>query len=418
MTTYGCASVTDEDSNSASEFAARISSLADGQPIVFVERDGVHYVLLGTAHVSQSSAEAVTRLSAEGGFDAIAVELDEHRKRALLGEDDLSHLDILSVIRSGKAAMIAAHLALAAYHRRLAEQLGVEAGAELKAACVSARIHDKPLLLIDREVGITLRRALAALGFWARAKLSVGLGLSLFFSEEVQADEIERLKEGDLLDRSFGAFATQNPLLYRTLIEERDRYMAARLRSGHGHAQRVLVVIGAGHLEGVAAALRNGVLDAQEECATLDEVPRGSRLPWFGLALIAFLVAGFAWGIARGDGIGLDLALSWVLATAGLGALGCAVAGGHPLSILTALLVSPLTPLHPALSSGMASAAVEGWLRKPTYRDFLYLRDDTTHWSGWWRNRVARLLVNFLLTNLGTALGVWLGGAAILGTLL
>lgn len=410
--------MTERDGDDEAGFAKRIVALANDQPIAVVERDGVHYVLLGTAHVSLRSAEAVARLAAESGFDAIAVELDQSRKRALLGEDDLTHLDMFSIIRHGKAAMIAAHLALAAYQRRLAEQLGIEPGAELKAACVSAQVQGKPLLLIDREVGITLRRALGGLGFWARAKLSAGLGASLLFAEEVQADEIERLKEGDILESSFGAFAAQSPALYRSLIDERDRYMAARLRSEHGDARTVLAVIGAGHLKGLAAALRDGALDAREECAALDEVPSGSRVPWFSLALIAFLLGGFAWGFARGDGIGINLALGWVLTTGGLGALGCTAAGGHPLSVLAAMLASPLTPLHPALSSGMVSAAVEAWLRKPTYRDFLYLRDDTTHWTGWWRNRVARVLVNFFLTNLGTALGVWLGGAAILGALL
>ena len=107
----------------------------------------------------------------------------------------------------------------------------------------------------------------------------------------------------------------------------------------------------------------------------------------------------------------------WALTTAIGGALGCLAAGGHPLSILAAAVSSPLTPLHPALASGTVSALVEAWVRKPTYADFLRLRDDTGRLSGWWRNRVARVLVNFFLTSLGTAIAVWIAGAALIGRL-
>ena len=107
--------------------------------------------------------------------------------------------------------------------------------------------------------------------------------------------------------------------------------------------------------------------------------------------------------------------LQWVLVTGTLGALGCAIAGGHPLSVLSAFVASPLTPLHPALASGTVSAVVEAALRKPTYADFMALRDDVNTARGWWRNRVARVLLNFFLTSLGTAIGVWTGGLKILG---
>src|SRR5690606_30968739 len=131
-----------------------------------------------------------------------------------------------------------------------------------------------------------------------------------------------------------------------------------------------------------------------------------------------FLLAGVAWGFAAGGlEVGANLLLYWVLWTGGLGALGCLIAGGHPLSILGAFVSSPFTPLHPALASGTVSAAIEAWVRKPTYADFMALREDVNTVRGWWRNRVARVLVNFFLTSLGTAIGVWTGGARMLARL-
>ena len=76
--------------------------------------------------------------------------------------------DRVKVIREGKTAVFAANLALAAYQRRLAEQLGIDPGAELKAAVLDARERDLSLHLIDRDVGLTFRRAMQRLGWWGR----------------------------------------------------------------------------------------------------------------------------------------------------------------------------------------------------------------------------------------------------------
>lgn len=388
------------------------------QPHAIVERDGVRYTLLGTAHVSPESVRAVQGAIAHGGFDAIAVELDTQRAQALTDPDALAKLDLVQVIRSGRTALFAANLALAAYQRRLAEQLGIEPGAELKQAVLDGRERGLPVHLIDRDVGVTFRRASDRLGWWARAKLGAGLVATLFANEEIEASEIERLKQGDVLESTFGEFAAGSPALYESVIGERDRYMAARLRETAGDAREVLAVVGAGHLQGLASHLRDEVATPESIRESLDARPVKSGVPWFTLALIAFVLGGFAWGFYRGGlDVGSDLLLQWVLATGILGAIGCAIAGGHPLSILVAFIASPITPLHPALASGTLSALTEAWLRKPTYADFMALRDDVQHLSGWWRNRVARILLNFFLTSLGTAIGVWTGGLKMLGTL-
>ena len=159
------------------------------QPHAVVERDGVHYTLLGTAHVSHSSVEAVEDAIGSGDFDTVAVELDEARMQALTNPDALSKLDMVQVIRKGRVAMFAANLALAAYQRRLAEQLGIEPGAELKRAAAVAKERGLTLELIDREVGLTFRRASGSLGFFGKMKLAAGLVAGLLSSEEMDEDE-------------------------------------------------------------------------------------------------------------------------------------------------------------------------------------------------------------------------------------
>jgi len=394
---------------------------ADGgmfdQPHAIVERDGVRFTLLGTAHISKASIDAVEAAIASGQYDAIAVELDVQRHRALTDPDAMAKLDLFQIIREGKIGLVAANLALAAYQRRLAEQLGVEPGAELKAAALSAKARDLPLYLIDRDVGTTLKRAWSSLGFWGRSKLMAGLTGSLFIDEQVNEADIEKLKEGDLLESSFGEFAAETPELFEAVIAERDRYMAAKLRecAHKGSPKEVLAVVGAGHLKGLTVALSEASGDPVTVTTALDLIPQGSKVPWFTLAFATLLLAAFGWGFYHGGfDLGAKLVLDWCIITAIGGAVGCAAAGGHPLSILAAAVASPITPLIPALSSGMVSAFVEAWLRKPTYQDMLNLRTDTSSIKGWWRNRFARVFVNFVLANAGTSIAVWVAGANLI----
>jgi pheromone shutdown-related protein TraB len=384
-----------------------------GQPIKQCLVNGIEFTLLGTAHVSAKSVEAVQAAIDSGLFDTIAVELDCNRHRQLTEPDALYKLDIFQIIRESKIGLVAANLSLAAYQKRLADQLGIEPGAELKAAALEAKARGLGLELIDRDAGITLKRAWQALGFFKRSRLIAELATGVLSSDEIGENEIENLKQGDMLESSFGEFAKQTPELYESIIAERDRYMAAKLRQlpSDGSVRRVLVVIGAGHLAGLHHMLNHSNEPAEQLLANLESVKAGSRVPWFSLGLVVFLLAGFAWGYQQG-GLALagGLLLQWTLITGIGGLIGCIAAKGHWLSCVAAFIASPFTPLHPALSSGMVSAYVEAKLRKPTYQDLLALKTDTTEISGWWKNRFARILVNFILTNFGTAMAVWVAG--------
>jgi pheromone shutdown-related protein TraB len=395
----------------------------EGQPHQIVERDGVRYTLLGTAHVSKASVDAVVAAIADGDYDAVAVELDAQRLQALNDPDALAKLDLVKVIREGKVALFAANLGLAAYQRRLAEQLGIEPGAELKAAANAAKGRDLALHLIDRDVGLTFKRISAKLGFIGRIKLGAGLATSLFVDDEVGEEEIENLKQGDMLESSFGEFARQSPALFAALIDERDQYMAARLRQIEApfptdKPYEVLAVVGAGHLQGLARYLGEEQRDPAALCDELNHLQQKKRMPWFTIALTTLVLGGIAWGFWHGGyAVGADLLKQWVLFTAGLAAVGCALAGGHPLSILAGAIAAPLKPFRPGIPSGMFSALVEVRIRKPAYSDFLALRDDAQTLRGWYRNRVSRVVLNFILTNLGTGIGVWIAGARIFGKL-
>ena len=393
--------------------------LLAGQPVRVVERDGVRYTLLGTAHVSAASVQAVEQAIASGQYDAVAVELDPQRLQALTNPNALAQLDLVEVIRKGRVALFAANLALAAYQRRLAEQLGIEPGAELKRAVELAKASDLPVHLIDRDVGLTFRRASQSLGFFGKIKLVMGLGAGLFSSEDVGEDEIEKLKQGDMLESSFGEFANESPALYQAIIGERDRYMATRLREEHNSEQRnVLAVVGAGHLAGLARYLETDTDAPGPLREQLESVPKKRNIPWITLGILAIVLGGIGFGFWKGGmGMGADMLLTWAMYTGGLAGLGALLAASHPLSILTAIAVAPFKPFRLSIPTGAFSALVETRLRKPTYQDFLQLRDDAQSVKGWYRNRVTRIVLTFMLTNLGSMLGLWLTGFSVYGKL-
>ncbi|MEO8011578.1 MAG: TraB family protein, partial [Dokdonella sp.] len=245
-------------SSADAAIAAANDNLA-AQPIARVTRDGVEFVLLGTAHVSRASVEAVRDILDRESFDAVAIELCAPRYKSMRDPESFRNLDLFQIIRQGKAGLVAANLALSAFQRRLAEQFGIEPGAEMKAAIDGAEARDLPIWMIDREVGITLKRAIRSVGFFERMGVVAGLAGNLLSREEVEESEIEKLKEGDMLGSMFNEFAKESPDLFKALIAERDDYMTARLREQASTSpiplRRVLVVIGAGHLAGMEKAL-------------------------------------------------------------------------------------------------------------------------------------------------------------------
>lgn len=395
-----------------------------GQPIERVQRDGVEYVVLGTAHVSRSSMEAVEALLAHERFDAVAVELCESRAQGMRDPEAFKQMDLFKVIRQGKAGMVAASLVLSTFQKRLADQSGIQPGAEMKAAMDGADQHGLPVWLIDREVGTTLKRAWRSVGFWQRFGLLGGLLASVFEREDIAQEEIEKLKQGDLLESAFSEFASGSKPLYDSLIGERDAFMAARLReeaarsSTHG-PRRVLVVIGAGHLKGLCMLLREQQDEPARKVAELAQTPPKSRWPkWLAAGLVLLVFIAIGWAFHRNTALGTQALLAWILFTGGFAALGAVAAGGHPLSVLAAFIAAPIKPFRPGIPAGGISAMAEAWVRRPRVADFDTLRDDIVHWSGWWRNRVARTLLNFFLVSLGTIVGEYSAGIHIFRSLI
>ena len=380
-----------------------------------VHVNGTAITLVGTAHVSQKSVDLVEEKIRTGEYDHVAIELCPPRLQNLTQKSMWKNLNIYQVLRQGKGTLLLVNLALSAYQKRLAEKIGVEPGQEMMKAIELSNEYDLPLEVIDRDITTTLQRMYREVSFWQKLKLFSSLIASIFVGEEVTEQQIEDLKEGDMLHSLVEEFGEVLPSVKKVLIDERDQYMVGKLiemAKSPDAPKHILAMVGAGHLVGMLPAFDNP--PAPEALEELDVKPPPSKTGYYvGWGIGLFILSMFGVGYMRSPELGTELILQWFVINGGLSALGAAIAFAHPVSILAAFLAAPLTSLNPTIGAGMVVGIVESYIRKPKVADFESMREDIAHFSKWWKNGVIRVFLIFFFANLGSAAGTFIAGSSI-----
>lgn len=370
-------------------------------------------ILIGTAHVSRESVRLVEEVIAAETPDTVCVELCASRYQALRQKDRWRDMDIIKVVREKKAFLLLSNLLLASFQKRIARKMDVTPGAEMLKAVEMADALGAQVWLADRDIRATLSRAWRALGWWSRIKLVYQLLLSMGAAEEITEEEIERMKQQDALEALLAEVGRSMPMLKTILIDERDRYLAAKIRRAPG--KRVVAVVGAGHLPGIRAHW-----DADTDLSALEALPppgrMGAVMKWgIPASIVALIVAGFFYG---GKDAGTDMIVLWSLCTGVLAGLGALLALAHPATILASVVVAPFTTLHPMIAAGWVSGLVEAFSRKPKVKDLESLPEDILSVRGFWRNNVTRILLVVAFTNLGASVGTLVAFPVIVKILL
>ena len=363
-------------------------------------------ILVGTAHVSRESVDEVRRVIEEESPDRVCVELDDGRHTSLTQGNSWQNLNIGKVIREGKGFLLMANLVLASFQRRLGSELGVRPGEEMLAAIRAAQEKGIPFSLCDRNIQITLRRAWSRTGAWGKMKMLAAMLTSVFTTEKLSQQDIEKLKEKDVLQEMMEELAAYLPGAKEVLIDERDVYLATRIFQAEG--KKVVAVVGAGHLSGIARHIQ-WLFENREtgDLSSLDRLPElgwaGKILPW---TIPAIIVALFALGVIRaGWNLSLEMFGRWVLIHGGLAAVGSLIAWAHPLTILIAFVGAPIGTFNPFGKIGLFTGAAEAYLRKPRVRDLEGLAEDVGTFKGFYMNRVTHILIVFFMSTLGAAIG-------------
>jgi pheromone shutdown-related protein TraB len=345
----------------------------------------------------------------------VCVELDEGRYASMSEKNNWEKLNVTKVLREGKGFLLIANLVLSGFQRRLGNELGVKPGEEMKTAVATAKELGIPFTFCDREVQTTLRRAWARCGFWNKSKLLASLFSGAFTTEKLTGAEIENLKKRSELDGMMSELAEYLPPVKETLIDERDRYLAAKIwtsvrdlaADGNGEAGAAAVV-GAGHLNGIKVHLEKmagGEEDA--DVSQLDIIPPPGFLSkaagWiFPLLLVALIAAGF---LHSGADVSVAMLLRWVLWNGSLAALGSLLALAHPLAILVSFAGAPIATLNPFIGVGLFSGFVQACMRKPRVEDAENINENISSLKGIYHNRILRALLVFLLSSLGGIAG-------------
>jgi pheromone shutdown-related protein TraB len=241
------------------------------------------------------------------------------------------------------------------------------------------------------------------MGFWSKLKLIFQLVLSLGQLDDIKEEDIEQMKQQDVLETLLTEVGKSLPEIKSILIDERDQYLAEKIRTAPG--DKIVAVVGAGHVPGIQKHWQSDI-----NINELETLPPKSKtvdiLKWLIPAVIVGLfIAGFFYG---GKKAGTDMIVWWILANGILAGIGAIIALAHPATILSSILAAPLTSLNPMIAAGWVSGLVEAFSRKPKVRDLESLPDDILSVRGFWKNNVTRILLVVVFTNLGSSLGTFI----------
>ena len=374
----------------------------DHQNVHRLTLDSREITLIGTAHISRESADLVDRVITEEKPDVVCVELCKARFEAIQQKDKWQEMDIVKVIRENRTALLLSQLLMMSLQKKIAERFNINPGEDMLRAISRAAESGAEVVLADREIRVTLLRTWRMMGLWSKMKFLSDMILSLFIGENITEENIEELKQHDVLDLALKSIGEKLPELKITLIDERDQFLACSIRNSQG--RKIVAVVGAGHIPGIIENIGKEI--------DIDEIntipPRSFWARFFGwgfsAAILSLFVAGFFYSGGRTS---IHMMLSWSVITAICATIGAMMLLAHPFTILASALSAPIATLHPLIATGWVAGLTEATFRKPQVRDFLDLKDDITTVKGFFRNRITRILILVVVVNLTTSIGTF-----------
>ena len=379
----------------------------ENQTITRINLDGKELILIGTAHVSKHSAEQVKEVIEAERPDSVCVELDEQRYQSIVDGNKWKETDIFKVIKDKKASLLLMNLALSSFQKRIAKQFGINAGQEMIQGIESAKDIGANLVLADRNIHITFSRIWSGVGLWGKALLLSQIIVSVFSKDSISEEELEKMKSQDSINAVLNEFTETFPKLKKPLIDERDQYLAQKIKEAPG--EKIVAVLGAAHVPGIKEEIKK-----DHDLALLSQLPPKSKAPkLIGWLIPICIIAIIAYTFYTNPTAGLQQTFSWILWHGSFSALGTALAFGHPIAIVTAFVAAPITALDPITAAGWFAGAVQAYFRRPSVRDFENLSEDVFSVKGFWHNKVTRVLLVVVFANLGSSIGTFIGGADV-----
>ncbi|WP_026907974.1 TraB/GumN family protein [Paucisalibacillus globulus] len=369
--------------------------------------NGKEIILIGTAHVSKNSAEQVKQVIEAEKPDSVCIELDEQRYKSITEGKKWKETDIFQIIKDRKATLLLMNLAISSFQKRMANQFGINPGQEMIQGIESAKEIDANLVLADRNIQTTFSRIWRGIGLKGKAMLLAQVIASIFTKETISEEELEKMKSQDMIDSMLQEFTDEFPKLKKPLIDERDQYLAQKIKEAPG--DKVVAVLGAAHVPGIKEQIKQ-----DHNLEQLSKLPPKSKIPKIiGWSIPIFIISLIVFTFMTNAEAGMAQIISWVLWNGSLSALGTLIAFGHPLAVVTAFIAAPITSLEPFLAAGWFAGFVQAYFKRPNVNDFEKLSDDVHSLKGFWNNKVTRVLLVVIFANLGSSIGTFVGGADV-----
>ena len=372
------------------------------------------FIVVGTAHISKQSAELVQEVIEKEIPDCVCIELDQQRYKALSEKNKWESLDIKTVIKEKQLTTLLVNIVLASYQKKLGEKLGALPGVEMLNAINTAKNLGLQIALCDREIRITLRRAWNSMSFWQKLKLFSSGFAGIFEDFELTEEKLQELKGKDVLSKMMEELGKSLPVLKKVLIDERDIYLSKKIREAPG--EKIVAVIGAGHVNGVCRELEVKKNINLKEFEFIPPSPLtfkiiGWSIPFIIIASIILI------GYSKGIHAAQDNILYWILANGIPCSIGAIFAAAHPLTIIASFIAAPITSLTPLIGAGYIAAFVQAYYQPPLVKEIQSVSDEVRKISKWWKNRLLKILLVFILTSLGSIIGTYVGAYEIISNL-
>ena len=361
--------------------------------------------IIGTAHVSANSVEEVKDAIYEQLPDVVAIELDRGRyirlKNEMMGIEEDDTISVTQIIKQNKVGLFLTTTLLGYFQSKIGADLDVKPGSEMVGAIEAAEDLEIPIALIDRDINVTLQRALNKMGTWEKLKFMYGLLTSAIGGDDEEEIDVEELKNLENLDELMEMFKDEAPSVYEVLVKERDEYLAGRIMQIP--QDKVVAVVGAGHQPGINRYLDNP--ETMTPLRELSQIEDKGGIPWLKIILamipILFVVIFF---LAYFNGINVTwniyefIAISMIM-----GFVGPLLSGSKIQSAIVGGVVAPLTIIHPLLAAGWFSGLTEAKYRKVRKRDITNL-GNIESFKNLWNNNIFRILLVVVGTNLAVSI--------------
>ncbi len=355
--------------------------------------------LLGTAHISNRSKETVRKLATDLSPDIIAIELDDDRYQKLVDPLSYQNLDIARIIKESKVYLLIVNLILSSYQKRLAKNLKSVSGVEMLEAINITKEKNIKLALIDRNINLTFQRLSASLSFIDKLKLINLLISALFDKQSISEKDLEELKSEDLLTKAINELALKFPKIKKYIVDERDMYLASKLKNLK--EEKILAIVGAAHVNGIKKYFNEDINLNELELKPKKGLFKKLKKYLFSL----FIILLFAYLYFMNKDLAFNQIKDWILINGSLAALAAIITLCHPLTIIAAFLLAPITTVDPILSIGMICALMEAYFKKPLVADIENISEDYKKIKTIYKNRFLRILLVFVLCNLFASAG-------------